>query len=126
MTSRERASWVAWFLTASFYFYQYALRSSPSVMMPQLSAAFGLSAAGTAFLVGLFYYGYALFSLIAGAALDRLGVRAVVPIGALVVGCGALLFGSGNPAAANCGRFLQGVGAAFAFLGVIFIASKNF
>ena len=35
---------VAWVLTAVFYFYQYALRSAPAVMMPQLSDAFGLSA----------------------------------------------------------------------------------
>jgi MFS family permease len=126
MTSRERAAWVGWFLTAVFFFYQYALRSSPSVMMPQLSAAFGLSAAGTASLVGIFYYGYAVFCLIAGAALDRFGAHAVIPIGALVVGCGALLFGTGNLATANAGRCLQGVGGAFPFVGAVFIASRNF
>jgi MFS family permease len=126
MTSRERASWIAWFLTAVFYFYQYALRSSPAVMMPQLSTAFGLSAAAAASLVGLFYYGYALFSLVAGAALDRLGGRAVIPLGGLAVGCGALLFGTGSFIAANLGRFLQGLGGAFSFVGVVYIASRNF
>ena len=33
------------------YFYQYALRSAPSVMMPQLSDAFGLSTLGVASIV---------------------------------------------------------------------------
>ena len=64
--------------------------------MPQLSEAFGLSAMGVASLVGLFYYGYSPFSLVAGAALDRLGPRQVVPIGAAAVGVGALLFATGN------------------------------
>src|SRR5689334_19643421 len=100
MTSRERVVWAAWLLTAVFFFYQYALRSSPAVMMPELSAAFGLSVAATASVVGLFYYGYAVFSLVAGATLDRFGGRAMIPVGALVVSFGALLFSLGKLPAA--------------------------
>ena len=57
---------VAWLVTAIYYFYQYSLRSAPAVMMPQLSEAFGLSTMGVASMVGLFYYGYSPFSLVAG------------------------------------------------------------
>jgi len=39
---------VVWILTALFYFYQYAMRSAPAVMMPDLSEAFGVSAVGVA------------------------------------------------------------------------------
>lgn len=67
----------AWVLTAVYYFYQYALRSAPSVMVPQLSEAFGVSTLGVASIAGLFYYGYSPFSLVAGAAMDRLGPRKV-------------------------------------------------
>jgi MFS family permease len=116
----------AWLLTAVYYFYQYALRSAPAVMMPQLSDAFHLSSLGAASLVGLFYYGYSPFSLIAGAALDRLGPKTVVPIGAIMAGCGALLFGTGNLVAADVGRFLQGAGGVFALVGAVYIATKNF
>ena len=66
-----RMAAVAWVLTAIYYFYQYALRSAPSVMVPQLSEAFGVSALGVASIVGLFYYGYSPFSLVAGATMDR-------------------------------------------------------
>jgi MFS family permease len=117
---------VAWLVTAIYYLHQYALRSAPAVMMPQLSGAFGLSAVGVASLVGLFYYGYSPFSLVAGAALDRFGPRRVVPIGALMVGLGALLFATGNPLAAGAGRFLQGAGGVFALIGAVFIATQNF
>ena len=102
--SAGRAATVAWLITAVYYFYQYTLRSAPAVMMPQLSDAFGLTAAAVAAMVGLFYYGYSPFSLVAGAALDRLGPRTVIPVGALIAGAGALLFGTGNLAAANVGR----------------------
>src|SRR5689334_20395595 len=116
---------VAWLVTAVYYFYQYSLRSAPSVMMPELSEAFGLSAMGVASLVGLFYYGYSPFSLIAGVALDRLGPRRVVPIGAAVVGVGALLFATGNSQAASIGRVLQGAGGVFALIGAAYIAMTN-
>lgn len=126
MNSRERAAWTAWLLTASYFFYQYALRSCPSVMIPELSTAFGLSAGGIATLLGMFYCGYAAFSLVAGVALDWAGARAAVPAGAAIVACGAVLFGTGSVAAATLGRILQGAGGAFAFVGTVFIASRNF
>src|SRR3954469_7071302 len=91
---------VAWLVTAVYYFYQYALRSAPSVMMPQLTEAFGVSTLGVASIVGMFYYGYSPFSLVAGTAIDRFGARRVIPIGAALVGLGALLFGTGDATAA--------------------------
>jgi MFS family permease len=120
------AAIAAWLLVAVYYFYQYALRSAPSVMMPQLTEAFGVDALGVSAIVGMFYYGYSPFSLVAGAALDRFGARRVVPIGAAFVGLGALLFGAGNGAAANIGRFLQGAGGVFALVGAVYLITKNF
>jgi MFS family permease len=121
-----RVAAIAWLVAATFYFYQYALRSAPAVMMPQLSDAFGLSAMSVASIVGLFYYGYSPFSLVAGAAMDRLGPRRLMPVAAVTVGLGALLFAMGRPETANVGRFLQGAGGVFALVGAIYIATKNF
>jgi len=121
-----RAAAVAWLMAAVYYFYQYALRSAPGVMMPQLSEAFGLTAMGVGSLVGLFYYGYSPFSLVAGVALDRLGPGRVMPVGAALVAGGALLFGLGDARLAGAGRFLQGAGGAFALVGAAYIAAKSF
>jgi sugar phosphate permease len=52
-------------------------------MMPELSVAYGFSAMGIASMVGLFSYGYSPFTLVAGAAMDRLGPRCAVLIGGL-------------------------------------------
>lgn len=117
---------VAWLLTAVYYFYQYVLRSAPAVMMPQLSEGFGIGAAAVASLVGLFYFGYSPFSLVAGVALDRLGPKRVVPIGAAMVGFGALMFALGNEQLAGVGRFLQGAGGVFALVGAVYLATKHF
>ena len=126
MASPTRIAVVAWLITAVYYFYQYVLRSAPAVMMPQLSDAFGVTAVGVASIAGLFYYGYSPFSLVAGVALDRLGVRRVVPIGAAAVGVGALLFATGSPEAARAGRLLQGAGGVFALVGAVYIATTSF
>ena len=124
--NRVRMAVVAWVLTAVYYFYQYALRSAPAVMMPELSNAFNISAIGVASIVGLFYYGYSPFSLLAGAAMDRIGPRRLLPWAAAVVGIGALLFATGNTQLASVGRFIQGAGGVFALVGAIYIATKNF
>src|SRR5262252_4227430 len=116
----------AWLLVAVYYFYQYALRSAPSVMMPQLTDAFGVNALGVSAIVGMFYYGYSPFSLVAGASLDRFGAKRVIPIGAALVGIGALMFSVSNVTVANIGRFLQGAGGAFALIGAVYLITKNF
>jgi MFS family permease len=126
MNRGARAAAIAWLVTAVYYFYQYTLRSAPAVMMPQLSAAFGLNAAAVASLAGVFYYGYSPFSLVAGAAMDGLGPRKVVPLGAAAVGLGAILFSTGNSDLATLGRFLQGAGGVFALVGAAYIATTNF
>jgi len=124
--SGESGALYAWLLASVYYFYQYVLRSSPSVMMPLLSDAFGLSALGAATFASLFYYSYAITSLAAGPALDGLGARATMPIAAIITGAGALLVGLGNLPIAYSGRLLQGVGGAFSFVGAVYIASRNF
>jgi MFS family permease len=113
----------AWLLTSLFYFYQYSMRSAPAVMVPELSAAFGMSAVGIASLVGLFYWAYAPFSLVAGVAMDQVGPRAVVPVGAATVAVGAILFSTGDPTLGSIGRFLQGAGGVFALIGAVYLVS---
>jgi MFS family permease len=121
-----KAAGVAWLITAVYYFYQYTLRSAPAVMMPQLAEAFSLTSMGVASMVGLFYWGYSPFSLVAGAAMDLLGPRKVVPLGAAAVGVGALLFATGNVQAASLGRLMQGAGGVFALVGAVYIATQSF
>ncbi len=126
MKGAAKTAAIAWLVTAVYYFYQYVLRSAPAVMMPQLSDAFGLTTMGVASLVGLFYYGYSPFSLVAGVAMDQIGPRRVIPLGAAMVGVGAVLFGTGSSEAASIGRFIQGAGGVFALVGAAYIATTNF
>jgi MFS family permease len=117
---------IAWLFCIVFYFMQYSLRSAPGVMMPELTAAFARDAVGVSALIGLYYYTYSLFSIVAGAALDRLGGKIVIPVGIVLVAIGAGLFGLGHVESAQIGRLLQGAGSACAFTGAVYLATHGF
>src|SRR5262245_25908862 len=116
----------AWAFVLVFYFIQYALRSAPGVMIPELSAAFGLTALGLSSLVGLYFYTYAGFGIIAGASLDRYGAKLPIATGVFAVAVGSIVFGLGSIVAAGSGRLLQGAGSAFAFTGAVYLATRAF
>jgi len=117
---------VAWAVCLIFYFTQYAVRSAPSVMLPELRDAFGLTTMGLSSLLGMYYYTYSTFAIISGAALDRWGAKYTIPIGIFLLAIGIVMFGLGVSWMANVGRLLQGAGAAFAFVGAVYLATHGF
>jgi MFS family permease len=117
---------LAWLLCALFYFVQYALRSAPGVMVPELTSAWGLNALGLSSLLGMYFFTYAAFSLVAGASLDRYGAKWTVPAGIACLAVGSVLFGWGTVTEAQIGRLLQGAGSAFAFVGAVYLAARAF
>ena len=116
---------VAWLFCLLFYFIEYSMRSAPSVMLPELRAAFGLTPVGLSSLIGLYYYTYAAFAIITGAAVDRWGAKYTVPLGVLVLAAGAAMFGVNVSWVASLGRLLQGAGSAIAFIAAVYLASHG-
>ena len=123
---QTRAFIIAWAFTVTFYFLEYAVRSSPSVMISELEASFNTTALGISAILGVYYYTYSSMSLIAGAALDHLGAKRTIPVGVVVLGIGCLLFSAPAVVAGNVGRLLQGAGSAFAFTGAVYLAAHGF
>ena len=74
------------------YFLEYAVRSSPAVMIPQLAKTFGISPLSVSGILGTYYYTYSAASLVAGILLDRFGAKYVVSRGMAILGFGCLLF----------------------------------
>jgi MFS family permease len=124
--AQTRAFVVAWFFTVIFYFLEYAVRSTPSVMIPELAASFRTTVLAVGAILGVYYYTYSIMSLVAGAALDHLGAKRTVPIGVAILGIGCLLFSASSVLAGNTGRLLQGAGSAFAFTGAVYLAARGF
>jgi hypothetical protein len=114
---------VAWFVTSVYYFYQYMIRSAPAVMVPEMSAGLGLTAAGVASLVGLFYYAYAPFSLVAAWHWTRSARAAWCPSDAprwRSARCCSRPASRRSPASV---AFVQGAGGVFALIGAVYLAT---
>ena len=116
----------AWLLCLVFYFLQYALRSAPGVMIPELSATFALTTLGVSSVLGLYFYTYAAFALVSGASLDRYGAKYPIAAGVLAAAIGSVIFGLGVLRLAEAGRLLLGAGSAFAFTGAVYLAARAF
>lgn len=119
--------WSVWGLAAVFYFYEFVLRVSPSVMVPELMESFGITASAVGVLSAFYLYAYAPMQLPVGVLMDRYGVKKVLSFASIACGAGALLFASAQDLAlASFGRLLIGGGSSFAFIAMVYVTSHWF
>ena len=96
-------------------------------MIPELTAAFGLTTLGISSLWGLYYYTYAGFAIVAGASLDRYGAKLPIAVGVHDRCCRQRAVRPRlRSDMAETGRLLQGAGSAFAFTGAVYLAVHGF
>lgn len=107
-----------------FYCYNYFLRVSPSVMQNQLALNFHLNATEFGALAGLYYLAYTIMQIPAGMIYDKFGVRFVLSMACATATLGTYLFiATDTLFIAQLGRFIMGLGCAFAFIGTMKLAS---
>jgi MFS family permease len=129
LTNKRNMKYVltAWFvcgLGAVFYAYEYLLRISPSVMEQALRSHFNLTATGFGLLSAIYYYAYVPMQLPVGVLMDRFGPRRLLTLACFICVVGTFMFaGTTSFAISGAGRFLVGVGSAFAFVGVLKLAT---
>ena len=118
--------WLVCGLGALFYCYEYFLRILPSVMTEDLLKMFSISGVAFGNLVAFYYYAYTPMQLPVGIMMDRFGPRKLLVFASLVCALGTYLFAHHYLPTAQVGRFLVGFGSAFAFVGVLKLASLWF
>lgn len=108
-----------------FYFYNLFLRVSPSVMKNELMSSLHLNAFQFGSLAAFYYYAYVLMQLPAGVLYDRFGARLVQFFAILITLLGLNLFIMADTYWLIClGRFMIGLGGAFAYTGVLKLAAN--
>lgn len=116
--------WIICGVAALYYAYEYYLRISPSVMSLSLRHYFMINGAEFGNLSAFYYYAYAPMQIPVGIMMDRYGARRLLTFACLLCSVGTLLFvGPGVFAIAALGRFFVGFGSAFAFVGVLKLAT---
>ncbi|MES2211824.1 MAG: MFS transporter, partial [Pseudomonadota bacterium] len=112
--------WRSWIVLALFYAYEFTQRVSPAVMIPEMMADLGVTAAAIGSLSAYYYYFYALMQIPAGFLYDRFNPRKVILVASLLVALGSFLLGHAHTLIlAQAARAIIGVGSAFAFVGCI-------
>lgn len=116
--------WFLFGLTALFYCYEYLLRIAPSVMSTELMQYYTLNATAFGNLFAVYYYIYTPMQIPVGLMLDRFGSRFLLTLATLICAVGTLIFACSHLLwVAQIGRFMVGFGSAFAFVGVLKVAS---
>ena len=131
MTDRSapplRLAWTVWGMGALFYLMGFFHRVAPAVMTAELMQTFGISASALGNLSALYFYAYVAMQIPTGILADIWGPRRLLCTGAMVAGCGALLFAvAPNLFWAGLGRFLVGGSVAVAYVGTLKLAMNWF
>lgn len=116
--------WFICTLGMLFYCYNYFLRVSPSVMQGDLMQSLHINAYQFGTLAAFYYYAYTPMQIPVGMLYDRFGARIVQFFAVIIVILGVGTFISANTYQMAClGRFFIGLGTAFAYIGVLKLAS---
>jgi len=116
--------WSICLIGALFYSYEYFLRIMPSVMSAKLMAHFNIEAGALGIFVAIYYWAYVPLQLPVGLLHDRFGPRRLLTFACLLCVVGTYMFGiSHSIYIAATGRLFVGIGSAFAFVGVLKLAS---
>jgi MFS family permease len=116
--------WIICTIGMLFYCFNYFLRVSPSVMQHDLMSSLHINAYEFGALAAFYYYAYTPMQIPVGMIYDRFGAKMVQFLACLIVVLGVGVFISSNTYATACiGRLLIGLGTAFAYIGVLKLAS---
>lgn len=119
--------WVIWGLAVFFYFYEYYIRVTPSVITTELMETFNINAGVVGLIAGFYFYAYGPMQLPVGVLTDRFGARNLLTIASFVMGIGGILFAFAQYViVAEAGRFLLGAGSSFGFVGLVYICTHWF
>lgn len=116
--------WIICLLAVMFYFYDFILRITPSVMIQPLMKQYGVGATDIGLISAFYFYAYTPLQIPSGIICDKYSIRWTLTLSALLCAVGTLIFGEfTNLIAAFIGRAMMGIGSAFAFVAALKLAS---
>lgn len=122
-----KQSWFLWGLTSLYFFFEWFLRVSPSVLPTFLEKELHTSLMDISTLSVMFYYPYLFMQIPVGIIVDRFDIRKLMIFIVFVFGLAAFGFSQmTNIYYGYICRFLMGLTGAFAFVGTLKIITLYF
>lgn len=118
-------AWLIWVVGSLFYAIEFFQRVAPSVMAAPISSTFQINASAMSSVMSLYLYAYAITQIPVGMLLDRYGMRRLLTLACFVVSLGTFAFATVDTLwSLAIARILVGIGSAFAFIGILKLASN--
>ncbi len=122
-----RNAWFLWALTSLFFFFEYFLRVSPSVLSAFLEQEMHANLMNISTLSVMFYYPYLFMQIPVGMIVDRFNVKYIMMAAVLLFGLATMLFSlMPNMYYGYLYRFVMGFAGAFGFVGTIKVITLYF
>lgn len=120
-------AWVVWGLACLFYFYEFILQVSPSVMSTELMRDFNITGHTLGLLTGIYFYSYAVMQIPGGVLMDAFGSRRLLTFATAICALSTLAFGLTESFFMACfARLMIGFGSAFAAIGIMKLSASWF
>jgi MFS family permease len=109
--------WIYFSLAGMFFLYEFFLRTSMGALEEIFRLDLGLSAVSISLISSAYFLAYSLMQIPAGLLIDKYGVRKVGSVAIFVAALGSFIFSASSGVfLAWVGRFIIGLGSAFAFV----------
>jgi sugar phosphate permease len=126
----KKITWIAlliFFISCLFFSYTFTIQVIPSVISRDLIHDFVISTTTFGIFSSSFYWLYTSTQIPAGLLIDRFGSRITLTIATFICGLGTVMFGLTHSIdMAIFGRVLEGIGATFAYIGIIYLIVRWF
>jgi MFS family permease len=128
IAENQKLAWLVWGAAAFFYFYELFVHVAPGTMLQEMQSYYNISSTTLGMASGVYYYIYAPMQIFAGILLDRFGGRHImIPASVIVtIGCACILIPWNSVWLLAIGRLLMGLGSAFEFIGIMYLATVWF
>ncbi|MFW2570865.1 MFS transporter [Legionella sp. 29fVS95] len=119
--------YIVWFVVTLFVVYSFCLNTASAVFAESIKASLHTSNLGVSIASGAFILGFACMQIPAGYLLDKWNARLVVSSGVCLLAIGNIIISlAGTLTVYALANFLQGLGAAFAFVAAAVLIARWF
>ena len=116
-----------WLLAASFYLYEFFLRTFIGTIVPEITKSLHLDAEQLAIIGSAYFLTYSIMQIPVGILIDRYGTRLLLTIATIVCVLGVFLFTIAQGFYLGIvGRLLMGLGSSFGFIALLVLALNWF
>jgi MFS family permease len=127
MKKSHYSPWLIWGAAEFFTLFQFLIQLTSGVIVEPLMHDFNINAFDAAMIISGFYCMYIALQIPAGILMDKIGPRLLLSCGAFVCSIGCIIFSQTHLFyVAFLSRLCMGTGAAFAFVGTLYVIREWF